>query len=102
MRLAFLFTSLVLAGLAVPAAAQPPGMMPYTAIRAPEFAAASEASFVLDDDIVIGVARGTVAKAYLAADVGQHGVPVVVVHQLSADTTTAFDRTHDCRRGQIR
>ncbi|MGP0072348.1 MAG: DUF3179 domain-containing (seleno)protein [Bryobacteraceae bacterium] len=51
----------------------PPGMMPYVAILEPQFVAAAEASFLQDDDIVIGVARGSVAKAYPAADLAQHG-----------------------------
>jgi hypothetical protein len=48
-------------------------MMPYTAIHKPEFVAASAATFLPDDDIVLGVASGDVAKAYPAADLAQHG-----------------------------
>ena len=51
----------------------PPGMMPYTAILEPQFVPAAEASFLQDDDILIGVARGNVAKAFPAADLAQHG-----------------------------
>jgi hypothetical protein len=51
----------------------PPGPMPYVAILDPQFIPALEAGFLQDDDIVIGVARGTVAKAFPAADLTQHG-----------------------------
>jgi hypothetical protein len=62
------------ASLAAPAYAQaPPGQMPYTAIHNPQFVAASEATFLQDDDILLGVSSGKVAKAYPAADLTQHG-----------------------------
>ena len=48
-------------------------MMPYTAILAPQFVAAADAGFLQDDDVLIGVARGSSAKAYPAADLAQHG-----------------------------
>ena len=73
---------LLLAGFAIPALAQtppstnpppPPDMMPYTAILDPQFVSASRASFLLDSDVLIGVARANVAKAYPAADLAQHG-----------------------------
>src|SRR5687767_7603176 len=64
----------IVANFARPALAQaPPGAMPYTAIHEPEFVAASEATFLQDDDILLGVANGKVAKAYPAADLAQHG-----------------------------
>ena len=47
--------------------------MPYTAIHHPEFVAASEAAFLQDDDILLGVTSGHVAKAYPAGDLSQHG-----------------------------
>jgi hypothetical protein len=47
--------------------------MPYTAIHQPEFVAASEASFLQDDDVLLGITSGNVAKAYPAADLSQHG-----------------------------
>jgi hypothetical protein len=59
-----------------PAQTQPPpptGMMPYVAILDPQFVPASEASFLRDDDTLIGVAHGDVAKAFPAADLAQHG-----------------------------
>ncbi len=64
----------LMAGTAVPALAQSaPQRMPYTAIHQPEFVAAAEATFLQDDDILLGVASGTVAKAFPAADLAQHG-----------------------------
>jgi hypothetical protein len=47
--------------------------MPYTAIHHPEFLAASEATFLENDDILLGVASGKAAKAFPAADLAQHG-----------------------------
>jgi hypothetical protein len=66
---------LLVAGLVATTAAQTPqpARMPYTAIHQPEFVAAGEATFLQDDDILIGVASGKVAKAFPAADLGQHG-----------------------------
>ena len=51
----------------------PPAMLPYTAIHQPEFVAATAVTFLQDDDIVLGVVSGAVAKAYPAADLAQHG-----------------------------
>jgi len=48
-------------------------MLPYVAIHDPVFVPASDASFAMDDDLVIGVAQGKIAKAYMALDLGQHG-----------------------------
>ena len=47
--------------------------MPYTAIHQPEFVAASEATFLQDDDVLLGITSGNVVKAYPAADLSQHG-----------------------------
>jgi hypothetical protein len=52
---------------------QVPPMMPYVAIHEPTFVPASQAAFARDDDLVIGVARGSTAKAYMALDLTQHG-----------------------------
>lgn len=52
----------------------PPRMLPYTAVLDPQFVPASEAGFLQDDDTVIGVARGKVARAYPGANLTQHGV----------------------------
>ena len=51
----------------------PPGMLPYVAVHQPEFVKAADAAFLQDDDILLGVASGNVAKAYPAADLAQHG-----------------------------
>lgn len=57
-------------------AAQKPAeaRLPYTAVHDPQFVPASSASFLHDSDRVIGVATGTVAKAYPAAILSQHGL----------------------------
>jgi quercetin dioxygenase-like cupin family protein len=67
-------TRLLLFHVADPQApAQTPPMMPYVSVSEPIFVPAADAPFVLDDDLVIGVAQGKMAKAYMAADLGQHG-----------------------------
>ena len=48
--------------------------LPYTAIHEPQFISASSATFLHDPDRVIGVMAGTVAKAYPAAILSQHGL----------------------------
>ena len=48
--------------------------LPYKTVDHPEFVSASQASFVDDNDRLIGVMDGKQAKAYLAADLSQHGV----------------------------
>lgn len=48
-------------------------MMPYAAILDPQFVPASEAGFLQNEDTVLGVAHGNVAKAFPAADLAQHG-----------------------------
>ena len=67
----------LLAGLTGAVFAQTPPQalpsMPYLAIHAPEYVTAPEATFLQDDDILLGVASGTVAKAFPAADLAQHG-----------------------------
>ena len=50
-----------------------PQMLPYTTVDHPQFVAASQASFLSNDDLVIGVSSHGVTKAYPAADLGQHG-----------------------------
>ena len=52
---------------------QNPPMMPYVAVHKPVFVRAPKAAFALDDDLVIGVAQGNSAKAYMALDLTQHG-----------------------------
>jgi hypothetical protein len=53
---------------------QAQAQLPYTAVHDPEFISASGASFLHDPDRVIGVTAGTVAKAYPAAILSQHGL----------------------------
>jgi hypothetical protein len=48
--------------------------LPYTAIHDPQFISASSATFLHDPDRVIGVMAGSVAKAYPAAILSQHGL----------------------------
>ena len=48
--------------------------MPYTAVNDPEFVPASAATFLGDDDRLIGIRSGNIAKAYPAAILAQHGV----------------------------
>lgn len=48
--------------------------LPYTAIHDPQFISASSATFLHDPDRVIGLMAGTVAKAYPAAILSQHGL----------------------------
>jgi hypothetical protein len=56
------------------AAAAPQKRLPYVAIHDPVFIPAAAASFLHDDDRVIGVAEGKSAKAYPAAILAQHGL----------------------------
>ena len=57
-------------------AAQKPGepRLPYTAIHDPQFISVSSATFLRDSDRVIGIMAGTLAKAYPAAILSQHGL----------------------------
>lgn len=48
-------------------------MLPYTTVDHPQFVAASQASFLSEPDLVIGVSSQGVTKAYPAADLAQHG-----------------------------
>ena len=48
--------------------------LPYTAIHDPQFISASSATFLHDPDRVIGIMAGSVAKAYPAAILSQHGL----------------------------
>ena len=64
----------LLAGIALVLAQTAQGPpLPYTAIHQPEFVTAAEARFLEDDDILLGVTSGKVAKAFPAADLTQHG-----------------------------
>ena len=64
--------------LATAAAAQqapaPAPSLPYVAVHDPEFLAAADATFMHDDDRVIGLMAGKTAKAYPAGILSQHGL----------------------------
>ena len=56
-------------------AQQAPGaQLPYAAVHDPRFIGAAAATFLHDDDRVIGVMAGRIAKAYPAAILSQHGL----------------------------
>lgn len=65
---------MVLGAASVLAQTTQPKMMPYTAIDHPEFVTSSQATFLSGNDVLVGVSRGNVVKAYPAADLAQHGV----------------------------
>jgi hypothetical protein len=67
-RLAFYLVALPLIAF------QAPKRMPYTAVNNPEFIPASAATFLADNDRLIGITSGDVVKAYPAAILAQHGV----------------------------
>jgi len=52
----------------------PPKDLPYTAVHDPQFLRASDATFMKDDDRLIGLMSGKVAKAYPAGILSQHGL----------------------------
>ena len=52
----------------------PPKSLPYAAVHDPQFIKASEATFIEGNDRVIGLMSGTVAKAYPAGILSQHGL----------------------------
>lgn len=65
-----------LIGLAatLPAQEQAQKRLPYAAVHDPQFIPANSAAFLHDPDRVIGVVSGSVAKAYPAAILSQHGL----------------------------
>jgi hypothetical protein len=64
-----------LAGASAPASQNAaPARLPYAAVHDPQFIRAAEATFMNDDDRVIGLVGGTTAKAYPAAILSQHGL----------------------------
>ncbi|MEX2261697.1 MAG: DUF3179 domain-containing (seleno)protein [Bryobacteraceae bacterium] len=71
--------------------------MPHTAVDHPEFVPASQAIFLSSSDVLIGVTSGGVAKAYPAADVGQHGV----VHDQMPDGPIAVTWCGICNTGVV-
>jgi len=65
-------STLIVAGLLAQTAAPP--SLPYTAVHDPQFIGAAEATFMHDDDRVIGLMVGKTAKAYPAGILSQHGL----------------------------
>ena len=71
-----LFAGALLAATAAAAqqAATPAASLLYVAVHDPEFLAAADATFMHDDDRVIGLTTGKTAKAFPAAILSQHGL----------------------------
>ena len=65
-------STLIVAGVLAQAPAQP--NLPYTAVHDPQFISPAEATFMHDDDRVIGLMVGKTAKAYPAGILSQHGL----------------------------
>lgn len=51
-----------------------PPSLPYAAVHDPQFISAGDATFMNDEDRVIGLMSGRTAKAYPAAILSQHGL----------------------------
>jgi hypothetical protein len=67
-------TAAVLAATLSAAQSAAPPRLPYAAIHDPQFISAAEATFMGNDDRVIGVMAGKTAKAYPAGILSQHGL----------------------------
>lgn len=90
-----------MAGIALAAqaaSAQATKNLPYTPIDHPQFVSAAQATFLSPNNILIGVAQGSVAKAYPAAILAQHGIvqdkmpndPIVVTWCEYCNTAVVF------------
>lgn len=64
----------LLAGRLLAAQSAPPPRLPYAAVHDPQFIGASDATFMNDEDRVIGLMSGKAAKAYPAGILSQHGL----------------------------
>jgi hypothetical protein len=74
-RIAFVAGALLLAtAAAAQPAPSPAASLPYVAVHDPEFLAAAAATFMHDEDRVIGLMTGNTAKAYPAGILSQHGL----------------------------
>jgi hypothetical protein len=62
------------AGAQTTAPAAAPTRLPYAAVHDPQFITAAEATFMNDDDRIIGLMSGKTAKAYPAGILSQHGL----------------------------
>jgi hypothetical protein len=71
---AFELAGLVVAAAGAVCAFQTKPSLPYKAVENPEFIPARQAAFLGDQDRLIGVTDGRVAKAYPAAILAQHGL----------------------------
>ncbi len=65
---------LLLTGAAAAAQTAPPQNLPYAAVHDPQFISAADATFMHDEDRLIGVTIGKIAKAYPAGILSQHGL----------------------------
>ena len=77
LRAPLLTLAVALPGVGLPAATQtttPPVRLPYAAVHDPQFISAAEATFMGDEDRVIGLMSGNTAKAYPAGILSQHGL----------------------------
>ena len=73
--LAALLAAGVCAGSSAPAAQSPTRpSLPYVAVHDPQFISAADATFMTDEDRVIGLISGKTAKAYPAGILSQHGL----------------------------
>jgi Protein of unknown function (DUF3179) len=73
------FFAFVVAGVSLsngmPVSQSPtPPSLPYAAVHDPQFISASDASFMNDEDRVIGLTIGKTAKAFPAGILSQHGL----------------------------
>jgi Protein of unknown function (DUF3179) len=73
-RLASIVASVLAGSAAAVAQAPSPPSLPYTAVHNPEFIDPPAATFMGDEDRVIGVTVGKIAKAYPAGILSQHGL----------------------------
>lgn len=60
--------------LAQPISAAPQKYLPYVAVHNPQFISPPAATFLHDDDRVLGVVAGKSVKAFPAAILAQHGL----------------------------
>ena len=58
----------------VPAQSPAPPRLPYVAVHDPQFIRSTDATFMNDEDRVIGVMTGKTAKAFPAGILSQHGL----------------------------
>ena len=73
-RIVCLAGALLVATAAAAQEAPAAASLPYVAVHDPEFLAAADATFMHDEDRVIGLTTGKTAKAFPAAILSQHGL----------------------------